>query len=260
MFIESCRILYTGPSDDYIFPARDRVTDGESTFYYNLNRKAKPLACVDWLEVCQSDGTCRHIDQESKPHEVEYELVRAAMRKATTYSAIEFRRGSALLAKECVADLISQQLDDHQWILESVALFETSLSRIQHDALDIAIGFGHEKAPGLYVHETLDWARGNMCGLYKFKIPAGFLNVAFWPNVTTFVVAGKESRTMNGKDGCRNTQYHPTRLARRKCYKKTVESSSPNTNACCWIGISVIRLTGETFCLVGGREEMDYWS
>lgn len=112
------------------------------------------------------------------------------MRKATTYSAIEFRRGSALLAKECVADLISQQLDDHQWILESAAPFETSLSRIQHDALDIAIGFGHEKVPGRYVDETLDWARGNMCGLYKFKIPAGFLNIAFWPNDTTFIVAG----------------------------------------------------------------------
>lgn len=28
MFIESCRILYTGPSNDYIFPASDRITDG----------------------------------------------------------------------------------------------------------------------------------------------------------------------------------------------------------------------------------------
>lgn len=188
MFVESCRILYEGSSNDLIFPATDKYPDDES-YWYNLNRKARPLACVDWAEVCQSNGKCTNIDEESSPHEIEHELVREAMRKSTIFSALQYRLSKSLLAQQCVSDSISKKLSDDQWILESAALFENSLSRIQHDMYDIAIGFGHEKVPGSYVNATASWVpEGGMCNKYKFRLPHGFSNLRFGTYIAIGVV------------------------------------------------------------------------
>lgn len=175
MFIASCRIIYTGPSQDYIFHSDEPFSnDGK---YWNPDPRARPLACVDSTEVCSSDQNCSKIDQEHRKHEKEYEFVRSALRRSTIFQSIRFRLGTALVAQESVGDFISRPLADDQWIVESRALFETSLARIQYDALDIATGIGHNKDPGPYQEETLEWARGHMCDMYKFQLPQGYTNI-----------------------------------------------------------------------------------
>lgn len=175
MFIASCRIIYTGSSEDYIFHSNMPFLD--SGKYWNPDPRARPLACVDSIEVCSSDHNCSNIDQQHEKHEKEYEFVRSALRKSTTFQSIRFRLGTALVAQEKVGDFVSLPLADDQWVVESKSLFETSLSRIQHDALDIATGVGHKDDPGPYRDETLDWARGRLCGIYKFQLPQGYTNL-----------------------------------------------------------------------------------
>lgn len=111
------------------------------------------------------------------------EFTRSALRKSTTFHAIQFRLGTALVAQESVGDYESLPLDDYQWIIESEALFNTSLARIQYDALDIATGVGHEKDPGSYEPETPSWARDKLCGIYKFQLPKGYTNINVWATI-----------------------------------------------------------------------------
>ncbi|KAK5945744.1 hypothetical protein PMZ80_002952 [Knufia obscura] len=174
LFVASCRIKYTGPSDDYIFPATRLFKNGP--YYYNFEPVSRPLACIDSSEVCSSDGNCSRIDQEHRSREREYEFVRAALRRSTTYQSIQSRLGNALNATEKIRDTVSYELDNNQWRIESEALFRTSLARIQHDALDIAVGFGQESPS--YGNDSLDWIKSNtLCGLYKFNLPKGYTNV-----------------------------------------------------------------------------------
>ena len=52
-------------------------------------------------------------------------------------------------------------------MIEADQLFATSLARIQWDAWDIASG-ADRNLPG-FVEMTPDEARGQLCGIYKFK-------------------------------------------------------------------------------------------
>jgi hypothetical protein len=123
------------------------------------------------------------MDEEHSEYGKEYEFTRSALRKSTTFHAIQFRLGTALVAQESVGDYESLPLDDHQWIIESEALFNTSLARIQYDTLDIATGVGHEKDPGSYESETPSWARGKLCGIYKFQLRKGYTNINVWATI-----------------------------------------------------------------------------
>jgi hypothetical protein len=123
------------------------------------------------------------MEEQHKDFGIEYEFVREAFQKSTTFKAIQFRRGAALLAQDVVRDYDSPKLNkdlnhwrDHdQWILESWTLFNTSLSRMQYEALDIAVGLGHENAH--YEQDTPSWAQGKFCNRYKFKLPKGYTNI-----------------------------------------------------------------------------------
>jgi hypothetical protein len=199
MFISSCRIVYTGPSKDYIFHADEEYPPRRDR-YWNPDPRARPLACVDWNEVCTPDGKCSPMDEEHSEYGKEYEFTRSALRKSTTFHAIQFRLGTALVAQESVGDYESLPLDDHQWIIESEALFNTSLARIQYDTLDIATGVGHEKDPGSYEPETPSWARDKLCGIYKFQLPKGYTNINVWATigilglVALMFIIGQETR------------------------------------------------------------------
>jgi hypothetical protein len=170
MFISTCRIIYAGPSDDYIFHVADEYPHGNGK-WWNKDPRARPLACIDWNEICTAVGDCSPMNKDAD-YGSEYEFTRFALKKSTTFQAIRFRLGSALVAQESVGDFESLQLDDEQWIIESKALFDTSLARMQFDALDIAAGVGHEKAPS-YSLETKE----NLCDMYRFQLPKGYANV-----------------------------------------------------------------------------------
>ena len=173
MFVTSMRIFHTRPSLDPIFYANEPqyFDDLGETYYYNSDPRARPLACVDLSEVCSPDGqTCWSMDSPV-PHGVDsppaYWLMKWSLENSNSYDSIKWRLGSALLAQESISQYVSRPLSSAQWQLEASQLFATSLARIQHDALGIATGEDHEK-PG-YLEATPDEAKGQLCGLYKFK-------------------------------------------------------------------------------------------
>ena len=187
MFIQSGRIFYKEASQDLIFPA-DLPYDPVDWpgLYFNSDPRARPLACVDRSEVCTHDESICLPPSDPTPLHLrgregeEYEFVRLAMAKSTTYQSIQYGLGSALNASLRIADFVSKQLPDgewSQWIVESQGLYNTSLARIQFDALDIAMGVSSDKGD-LYEPVTADWA--NLCGKLKFKLPKGYKNLRKW--------------------------------------------------------------------------------
>lgn len=127
------------------------------------------------------------MDEEHEDYQNnEYEFTRSALRKSTTFHAIQFRLGTALVAQESVGDFESLALDPNQWIIEAQALYNTSLARIQFDALDIDQGVGHEK--GSYKLDTPDWARDKLCGMYRFQLTKGYTNINVLATVFIFAL------------------------------------------------------------------------
>lgn len=196
IFISPCRIIYTGRCEDPIFLATDELDeDGwPSPRFYNQDPRARVLIAIDQMEVCPHDPeTCYPPDEEYPEYGVEYEFVRAAMRRTSTFRSIEYRLGSALVAAESISDFESRQLDKEQWIIESKALFNTSLARLQFNALDIAVGdrpvgdaaAGHE---GAYHDTTPSWARGKLCGKYKFHVSNQYTNIHIGESVGILLV------------------------------------------------------------------------
>lgn len=246
MFISSCRIIYRGACEDYIFPATEEFPRASGRFR-NADVRARPLACIDWNEVCTHDGVCDSMEEEVEGYGVAYEFTRSAMRQSTIFRSVKARLGNALLANEKVGDYESFRLDPQQWIIESRALFNTSLARMQFDALDVAIGAGHEKAPEFYEEVTPRWARGKMCGLYKFQMPKRYANINFWllmgvPLLVLLILglgleAGSGQFTRAERPlvghllwfdiGVRNCIIRPYKAARHKAMNKA--STSPST-------------------------------
>ena len=179
-FIAPCRIFYTQAFNDDIFGA-DQKCPTVPHRCCNPDPRAHVLACVDYNEVCSHGKPCNSMEDRHDEFGAEYEFVREATQMSTMFKALQFRRGTALLAQEVVADYDSGLLngpDLSQWTLESWAMFNTSLARIQYDALDIAVGRGHERADSDYERDyTPEWNDQKMCGLYKFKLPKGYTNI-----------------------------------------------------------------------------------
>ena len=94
-------------------------------------------------------------------------LMKWSLESSTIYDSMGWRLGAAFQAQEKVSQFVSLPLPSNQWEIEASQLFATSLARIQYDAWKIATGEDRER-PG-YVEVTPDEARGNLCGLYKFK-------------------------------------------------------------------------------------------
>ena len=166
-------IYHMKPSFDPIFPASEphHFDDYRETYYYNADPRARALACVDTTELCSSDkATCWSMTAPL-PHDVsssaEYWLMKWALENSNVYDSIKWRLGTALLAQESVSQSVSLPLSPYQWQLEASQLFATSLARVQYDAWEIATGEGHERPE--YVEVTPDEAKGDLCGLYKFK-------------------------------------------------------------------------------------------
>ena len=63
MFISSCRIIYRGSCEDYIFPVTEEYPRGSGR-YRKGDPRARPLACIDWNEVCTNSGVCKSTEEE----------------------------------------------------------------------------------------------------------------------------------------------------------------------------------------------------
>ncbi|KAK6081590.1 hypothetical protein SCUP515_02837 [Seiridium cupressi] len=196
IFISPCRIIYSGRCEDYVFQATDELR-GEGWpphRHYNRDPRARVLIAIDQMEVCMPDTDhCFHPEKEYPENGVLYEMVRTALRRSSSFRSIRYRLGSALVAAESISDFESRQLDKEQWIIESKALFNTSLSRLQFNMLDIATGdrpvgdvaAGFEDA---YHDTTPSWARGRMCGKYKFNLPNAYTNINVAESVLILMV------------------------------------------------------------------------
>ena len=166
-------IYHIKPSFDPIFPATEphHFDDYRETYYYNADPRARALACVDTTELCSPDmATCWSMTAplpRDYPSSPEYWLMKWALENSNIYDSIKWRLGTALLAQESVSQSVSIPLSPYQWQLEASQLFATSLARVQYDAWKIATGEGHERPE--YVEVTPDEAKGDLCGLYKFK-------------------------------------------------------------------------------------------
>jgi hypothetical protein len=90
-----------------------------------------------------------------------------SLENSNIYNSIKWRLGTALLAQESVSQWVSFPLPPDQWQLEASQLFAISLARVQYDVRSIATGEDRQR-PG-YADKTPDEAKGQLCGLYKFK-------------------------------------------------------------------------------------------
>ena len=185
MFINSCRIYYKGPSEDPIFPA-NRQSREFTGLYTNYDSRARPLVCIDWLEVCTSKGDCNPIYDDIKDEGSEYLFTRLAMQKSDAFHAIEFRGANGLHAQKQIIDDTSLQLPKDQWITQSQALFDASLSRIQHDAWNIAGGFGSKKTN--YVSNIPSWAEKQRGRVFTFQVHESYDNIRIWPTLGILLI------------------------------------------------------------------------
>lgn len=187
MFINSCRIFYEEASEDPIFPADRRRPNTD--LWTNNDSRARPLACIDWIETCPYQGKCGppyagdgdQRDERGQKLSKFDVFTRYAMNKSTTFHAIEYQGATGLDAQYKIKDDTSLPLSNGhpQWIIESWSLFNTSLARIQYDAFDIANGTSHDSAP-LYVPKMPARFQDEMCGIFTFQIPKGYNNFRIW--------------------------------------------------------------------------------
>jgi hypothetical protein len=109
MFISTCRIIYRGLSADWIFHVTDPYPRRKDT-WWNRDPRARPLTCIDWSEVCTADEECSPTHERHPERGSEYEFTREALNKSTTFAAIQFQLGKALVAQDSVGDFESRQL------------------------------------------------------------------------------------------------------------------------------------------------------
>jgi hypothetical protein len=190
MFLSSIHILHVTPNLDQIFRATTPYYDESSSqpYYYNSDPRARPLACIDTSELCSPDGKHCWSMKSAAPKSAAFMLTELSLASSTIYDSIKSRLATALLAQESVGQYVSGPLDPRQWEVEAAQLFATSLARIQYDAWGIATAEDRER-PG-YVEDSPEWARGQLCDIYKFKIGVGYTNVNIIAYICIVFAAG----------------------------------------------------------------------
>ena len=189
IFVSSLRILYKKWSDDPIFPADEEVfLPGEQKpWFRNSDPRARPLACVNFIEVCLGDGkTCwpmnGHIPKDDSgnlvPTPPDFWLMYASLLKTDMYNSIEKRLGRGLIAQSMVSQYFSEALGDDHWVDEVERLVATSHARTQINAWSIASGEDslHEGKDGYTLITTEKY--GDLCGIFKYN-PPGYASIHF---------------------------------------------------------------------------------
>ncbi|KAK7973197.1 hypothetical protein PG988_007331 [Apiospora saccharicola] len=185
IFVSSCRIFYNGRCEDPVFPANGELfpIGRPVPKYYNSDPRPRVLVAIDEMRVCANDETvCDSPEELPKGISLEmrsaYEMARTVFKRTSTYNSLRYRRGSALMAADGISDYESRQLSDEQWIIESQALFRTSLARLKFNARDFSTS-NRPRGPytDAYNNTTPNWARRENCVPYKFPLPGQYANV-----------------------------------------------------------------------------------
>lgn len=189
IFVSSLRILYEQYSNDPIFPADDDfyLPGDPKAWFRNSDPRARPLACINTIEVCAPDGrTCWNFNEPSSNTSVsddspEYTLLYSALYNTDIYYSLAKRQGRSLLAQKKVSQYFSAALGDDPWIAEVESWVRTALARTSINAWSVASGEDSVHAnKGGFVEVTKGY--GDLCGRYKYN-PQGYQSLRFVPLV-----------------------------------------------------------------------------
>jgi hypothetical protein len=226
IFISSLRIYYKKWSDDPIFPADKEIyLEGEKKpWFRNSDPRARPLACINYIEVCLGDGkTCwpmnDHLPTDASNKTIspppEFWLMYASLLKTDIYNAIEKRLGRGLIAQSKVSQYFSEALGDHHWVDEVERLVATLHARTQINTWSIAKGEDsiHEGKDG-YILITPEETYGNLCGMFKYN-PPGYASIRFIPLIfillsfPVFLLIGQKWPWNNDLEAEEEASKHP---------------------------------------------------
>lgn len=194
IFISSLRIFYKKWSDDPIFPADQEVyLEGErKPWFRNSDPRARPLACINYIEVCLGDGTTCWAMNDRLPLDAsnttirpppDFWLMYASLLKTDIYNAIEKRLGRGLIAQSKVSQYFSDALEDHHWVKEVERFVATSHARTQINAWSIAKGEDSSReGKDRYTLITPKDPYGDLCGMFKYN-PPNYASIRFVPFV-----------------------------------------------------------------------------
>ncbi|KAF2739353.1 hypothetical protein EJ04DRAFT_572940 [Polyplosphaeria fusca] len=190
LFVSSLRILYKQRSEDPIFPADLPVylPGYKMPWFRNSDPRARPLACINSIDVCLANGTCRPYRAPDDVDPVfsmspELALLYTSLYKTDIFDSIAKRLGRGLLAQQLVSEYFSEGLsdgsgrDDSQWVKEVGNLVATSHARTQINAWSVASGEDsvHEGKDG---YTSVTEGYGNLCEMFKFN-PQGYASIHF---------------------------------------------------------------------------------
>ena len=244
MFINACHIYYKESSEDPIFPAKGQFDD----MWTNLDSRARPLACVDWIDACFDDGDCRPPYTKDLDLDERFVFMRYALNKSTAFHSIEFQGASGLDAQSKIQDYESLPLskDPPQWMLESWKLFNTSLARIQYDALDIANGTNSDREPLYSPGMDSTWMHGKLCHKFVFQVPKGYDNIRILPVIFLLLIpfalwqlAIERKSNGNSSEGTDSDEGIPAN--REAPAGQDMDFSEKQKNSICFEGLKPIR-------------------
>ncbi|KAH7397257.1 hypothetical protein BKA66DRAFT_546298 [Pyrenochaeta sp. MPI-SDFR-AT-0127] len=187
IFISSLRILYDEHSDDPIFPADEEwdLHGDRKPWFRNSDPRARPLACINTIEVCTGDGsTCWNLYEPTNNATAiddtpEFILLYSALFKTDIYYSLAKRQGRALLAQKKVSQYFSTALGSDPWVAEVENWVKISLARTSINAWSVASGEDsvHAGKDG-FIEKTKGY--GELCGRYKYN-PPGYQSLHFVP-------------------------------------------------------------------------------
>ncbi|KAF2823048.1 hypothetical protein CC86DRAFT_385206 [Ophiobolus disseminans] len=187
IFVSSLRILYEEYSSDPIFPADDDfyLPGDPKAWFRNTDPRARPLACINTIEVCDPDGTtCWNVNEPSNNNSVpddtpEFIVLYSALYKTDIYYSLAKRQGRSLLAQKKVSQYFSAALGDDPWVAEVESWVWTALARTSINAWSVASGEDSVHAnKGGFIEVTKGYS--NLCGRYKYN-PQGYQSLRFVP-------------------------------------------------------------------------------
>lgn len=189
IFISSLRILYEDDSSDPIFPADEKFYlpgDPEAPpWHRNSDPRARPLACINTIEVCTPDGaSCWNVNEPTNNKSIsdtspEYIMLYSALYKTDIYYSFAKRQGRSLLAQKKVSQYFSSSLGDDPWVDEVESWVRTALARTSINTWSVASGEDSVHAgKGGFIELTKH--SGNLCGMYKFH-PRNYQSLRFVP-------------------------------------------------------------------------------
>lgn len=183
--MSSLRILYEEPNNDPIFPADLKwdVKGDPRPWWKNSDPRARPLACLNQIEVCAPNGEpCfpyRAPDNETGfdfSADPELTLLFASLDRTDIFDSIRKRQGRALEAQQAISGYFSSSLGENPWIKEVRNLVATAHARTQINAWSIASGEDSVHEGKGYEELTKDI--GHLCGKFKYN-PQGYASLNF---------------------------------------------------------------------------------